>query len=284
MGINKILKSLIIFLFALFIVACKQKVKKENATDVVATQKAEVKKEETAQIEEQVSQNNPINLVRGFYTSYLTEINNATFNYNLNKYLSQDLIKYINRIDDGNLIIDAQDYEIFDLNTLKVSTTQKDDVFKVQFINMGHETVIYARVKSVDGGYKIVNLDSNFEKANIDIVFSELKTHEYTYYKLIYYIKPSEEPRIGITYTLEDFDENNVVFRKSSYDEEFAYLCAKKVTENGLKLYYKEPLDYEAYTGDTSKSLITIYKKGDDFYATSPLIEDGKEIKLKEEE
>ncbi|MFL0125739.1 hypothetical protein V2590_13750, partial [Tenacibaculum maritimum] len=83
MGINKILKSLIIFLFALFIIACKQKVKKENATDVVARQKAEVKKEETAQIEEQVSQNNPINLVRGFYTSYLTEINNATFNYNL---------------------------------------------------------------------------------------------------------------------------------------------------------------------------------------------------------
>lgn len=282
MGINKILRYIIAFLFTLFIVSCKQNIDQDNVTKTETIQLVEKK-----QNREQLSQKSEINFVNDFYKSYLTEINNGTFQNDFDKYLSQDLIKYINSIDDGNLIINAQDYEKFDLNTLKVSKTSNKNVFKVTFINMGHETVMFARVKSINDAYKITNLTEGFDKVSKDIVLPEFMTEEYYFESLSYYIEPTGESKTGIVFKLEeDFEGRGVIFSKNqAFGDYFEYLCAKKNTKRGLEIYHKENIGLEEhrYKGDTSTPLITVYKKGEDFYATSPLIEDGKEIKLEEE-
>jgi len=286
MGINKILRYIIAFLFTLFIVSCKQNIEQDNITKAETIQLVE-EKQNIDQNKEQLSQKNEINFVYDFYRSYLSEINNGTFQSDFDKYLSQDLIKYINSIDDGNLIINAQDYEKFDLKTLKISKTSNKNVFKVKFINMGHKTVMFAKVKLINGDYKITNLSNDFDDVSKELVLPEFMTDEYYFESLSYYIEPTGESKTGIVFKVEeDFEGRGIIFSKNqAFGDYFEYLCAKKQTKRGLEIYHKENIGLEEhkYKGDTSKPLITIYKKGEDFYATSPLIEEGKEIKLEEE-
>lgn len=270
MGINRVINFLVIFIF--FTYSCKENIKK----DITVSNDIEI------QNKGRVSNDELVSLVKKFYTLYLNDFNNQTNTCDLDKYLSEDFYKYLNRLD-YNGVIHAQDYEKFDLSTLKVSKTQKNNIYKVEFINMGYETIVFVKLKLINKVYTITNITGDLEEADVDIVLSQLRSHKYDFYKFKYFIEPWGDPRTGISFYVENFDEDMAVLGKGSYDEVFAYLCTKKETGNGLELYYKEPLKYEAYTGDTSKPLITIYKKGEDFYATSPLIEDGKEIKLEEE-
>ena len=64
---------------------------------------------------------------------YLTDLNQGTKKCILNDYLSKNLIESVNNFN-GDLIIDSQDYEKIDLNTLKISGTNIENVFKVSFI------------------------------------------------------------------------------------------------------------------------------------------------------
>ncbi len=281
MGINTISRFLIIFTF--FLISCKQEIKKENITEAKTIELVEVK-QNTDQKSEQSSQKNQIDFVKDFYTSYLTNINNDSFNSNFDKYLSEDLIKYVNSIDDGDLIIDAQDHEKFDLNTLKVSKTSKINIYKVEFVNMQYETVMFAKVKFINDGYKITNLTDNLDDASEDIVLPEFMTDKYYFESLSYHIERTGDSTTGVTFRIEeDFDGRGIIFeRNEAFGDYFKYLCIEKRIKDKLEIYHKENLgaEEEEYTGDKSKPLITIYKKGDDFHAKSPLIKNGKEIKL----
>ncbi|MFC5045929.1 hypothetical protein ACFSTE_20420 [Aquimarina hainanensis] len=279
MEINKIIKLLILCFFVQAVVSCKQQVKNDNSftTDTLAI-KVETEKTELNN-DNKNDKDKIINFIIDFYTSYLIDFNNSTNTCDINKYLSKDFSKYLGSLDyDG--IIHAQDYDKFDLNTLKASKTSKNNVYKVEFINMGHETVLYVKVKLINKNYKITNIAKDSNQI-ADIILSEIKQNEYDFDFLKYNTNP-DDPHFSIIYTLEDFDSDTAIFQKVSNDESFEYFCLKKNTKKGLELYYEEDSKYNTYTGDTSKSLITIYKKGDDFYAKSPLIEGGKEIKLKE--
>jgi len=285
MGINMISRILIIFTFSA--ISCKQSVKKDNITNNELVGQVEVK-QKTDQNQKQLSQKNEINFVENFYKSYLTEINKGTFQSNLDKYLSDDLIKYVNSIDDGDLIINAQDYEKFDLNTLKVLETSNNHVYKVTFINMASETVMFAKVKLFNESYKITNLSEDFYNASKDIVLPEFMTDEYYFESLSYYIEPTGESKTGVVFKVEeDFEGRGIVFEKyQAFGDGFEYLCSKTQIKGQLEIYHKKNLGAEEYeySGDSSKPLIIIYKKGDYFYAKSPLIEDGKQVKLEKEE
>ena len=286
MGIKKILRFLILLISTLFIISCKQNVKKSDITEVATAQHVEVK-QDIDQTKERLTQKDQINFVKDFYTSYLTGINNSTFQSNFDKYLSQDLIKYINSVDDGDLIINAQDYEKFDLNRLKILETSNYHVYEVRFINMGNKIVMFAKVKLVNDDYKITNLSEDFDDASKDLVLPEFMTDEYYFESLSYYIEPTGESKTGIVFKVEeDFEGRGIIFSKNqAFGDYFKYLCTKTHKKKGLEIYHKKNIGLEEheYKGDTNKPLITIYKKGEDFYATSPLIEDGKEIKLEEE-
>ncbi len=276
MGIVKIMKILIFCFFVQTVISCKQQIKKENniTTDTLAIK---VEKEKSKPDNNKVK---IITFIRDFYASYLTDLNNNTNTCDFDKYLSKDFSKYLGDLDyDG--IIHAQDYEKFDISTLKVSKTPKNNIYKVDFINMGHETILYSKVKLIDGVYKITNIVRDANQA-IDIILSELKQNEYDFVFLKYNTDP-DDPHFSTIYTIENFDSNTAIFQKVGNDESLEYFCSKKKTKKGLELYYKEDSKYDVYNGDINKPLITIYKKGEDFYATSPLIEEGKEIKLKEQ-
>lgn len=278
MEVIRIFKLLIICLFSFF-VSCKKNIKNENIIPLNKENKN--KKILVQQVDLKERQNQSKKLIKDFYTSYLSYLNDDVDQCNLEKYLSSDFMKYLNRLDyDG--IIFAQDYEKFDLNKLKVSDTQKDKVYKVEFINMEvYEKVVYAKVKLIDNSYKITNLTTDFEKVNIDNALSDSQTDEYDFDFLKYNTDP-DDPFFSNIYTIEDFDSNSAIFIKVGKDESYEYFCIKKKTKEGLKLYYKEDSKYNEYNGDTSSPLLILYKKGEDFYVKSSLIKEGKEVKFKE--
>ncbi|WP_205692187.1 hypothetical protein, partial [Cellulophaga sp. Z1A5H] len=134
MGINRISKKLIIFLFTFSIISCKENVEKDKVIQTATVVHQIEKKQEIVKVENQVSQKKAIDFLRKFYVLYLTDINEDTNRCKLGYYLTEDLIESIDA-SDGDLIIDSQDYEKIDLNTLKVSKTNIENVFKVSFIN-----------------------------------------------------------------------------------------------------------------------------------------------------
>ncbi|WP_010521203.1 hypothetical protein [Aquimarina agarivorans] len=284
MGVNRILRFLVVCIISFTFFSCKGYEKKEQSaiSDIKIT--SEEQKTKNQKTTENSDQNQLIDFTKVFYKTYLSFLNNDINTANLEKYLSDDLIKYLGRLDyDG--IIFAQDNEKFDLSKLKVTETRSNMIYKVEFINMGHETIVYAKIESLKKPYRISNLTTNFNEASTDIVLSELVTDQYDFDFLKYYIKAREgsPANTAIIYSIENFDADTAIFSKYTYNDNFEYLCIKQKTSKGLELYYKRASDYSEYTGDISIPLITIYKKGEEFYAKSSLIEEGKEIKLNEE-
>ncbi|UII28979.1 YbjP/YqhG family protein [Fulvivirga maritima] len=280
MGINKKLRLLILFFFIQASISCTQHAKKEkNAIGDISTVNIETQKTELENNNDEIKL---INFIRDFYASYLTDLNNSTNTCDFDKYLSEDFSKHLGDLD-YNGIIHAQDYEKFDINTLNVSKTSKNNVYKVVFINMGHETIVYIKIKLINKDYKITNIARDFNQA-VDIIESELRSDEYDFYKLIYHIKGTEATDPGIMYEIENIDDKTALYRNFSVLRYLEYSCIKQQEKGILKLFYNESLsvDYDEYTGDLSKPLITIYLKDEEYYAVSPLIEDGKEIRLEE--
>jgi len=275
MGINTLYKFLIVYFLVASFISCKGSQKRDNNFSYNSTLK--VVKEE-AKNKEQNKKDKLIDFVEEFYKSYLTYLNDDVDECDLTKYLSKDFITYVNK-QDYDAIITGQDYEKFDLNTLKVSKTKKNKVYKVEFVNMGYETTVYPKLEFIESSYKIIQIARKIEDINEKNYISNTNKYDFD---LLNYIMNSHGDRTQITFSLEDYS-NRVIFTKGSYDENFEYFCLKKKTDKGLELYYKEDSKYDEYIGDKNKPLITIYKKGEDFYAKSPLIKDGKEIKLKEE-
>lgn len=286
MELNKILRLLFVYFFSFTFFSCKGHTEKEdtiiNDIESVQVQEKFTNKKETKSI----NQNQLVDFIKNFYSIYLSYLNDDVDTYNSSKYLSKDFIKYLNSLDyDG--IIFAQDYEKFDLEKLKVSKTSADMIYKVEFVNMEvYEKTVFAKVKLINGSYKITNLTEDFNGASKGLVLPEFMTDEYYFESLSYYIEPTGESKTGIVFKVEeDFEGRGIIFSKNqAFGDYFEYLCTKKNTKRGLEIYHKKNIGLEEheYKGDTSKPLITIYKKGEDFYARSILIENGKEVKLKE--
>ncbi|WP_103867602.1 hypothetical protein [Aquimarina sp. I32.4] len=126
----------------------------------------------------------------------------------------------------------------------------------------------------------------NYDQYTIPTDFNKnnsINEDEFTYYLFKYRTKP-DDPMDALKYRIEYIDNDIVVINMDSRNDSFEYECLQKKSQKGVELHYKKNTGINEFTGDRSKPLMKIYKKGDDFYATSPLIEDGKEIKLKEEE
>ncbi|ADV48979.1 hypothetical protein Celal_1672 [Cellulophaga algicola DSM 14237] len=161
---------------------------------------------------------------------YLTDINEDTNRCKLGYYLTEDLIESIDK-SDGYPIIDSQDYEKIDLNTLKVSKTNIENVFKVSFINY-KERVLNVKLVPVGNSFKIVSI-TIFRK-NINFTYPSTVTKPGTIdaydFDLLSYVTDSAGDRTQVSFFLEDFS-NGFVFTKGSYDENFEYRCIKKKQE-----------------------------------------------------
>ena len=264
MEINKLMKSIFwIFMLVLLSVSCKKNQKKVINFSANSSQNIEINK-------------TTIDFVRDFYISYLTDLNENTTKCVLKKYLSENLINSIEKLD-YNPIIDAQDYNKFDLRELKVSKTDNKDIYRVTFINMNKEVIIDVKIAQKDNLFKIIALINkkisipyNLGKNNssiddLDVFFS-------------YYIEPDGDPRTAITYIIENFDSTTTIFKKESYDNAFEYECTKQKKDSILSIYYKTTISGEDY--NSNEPLIRIYNKNNIYYAISPIIENGKEIKL----
>ncbi|TPN85858.1 hypothetical protein [Aquimarina algicola] len=273
---NIYFKLLIVHFFAFFIISCKGNQKNDNGfSDSTSIVKEEIKG--------QLSKTDQIDFIKSFYTKYLRDLNEHTNTCVLREYLSEELIKVLNKLD-YNAIIDAQDYDKFDLNTLKVSKTKNTDIYRVSFINMSKE--VLTDVKIVSRGNSFIITELTNDQYTIPTDFNEstsINEDEFTYYLFKYRTKP-ENPRTALIYRIEYIDNDIVVINMDSHNDSFEYELLQKKSQNDVELYYKKNTGIKEYTGDISKPLMRIYKKGDDFYAISPLIEDGKEVKLKEEE
>lgn len=254
-----------VFILAFFVLSCKKNEQKDQVSNT--------------KIEKKISQKNPIDFVQNFYKSYLTDLNDSTTKCVFGDYLSEELIKAIER-ENSNIIIDGQDYEKFDLKTLKVVETNNKYVFRVSFLNINHQVKTDVEIQSVNNNYKIIKLTD----VKSGIVYpSSKKLEDYEYYTLKYFVEPKRDPRTGVTFTVEDFDENYTVFKKSGYSGNFEYKCSKKLTKEGLEFYYQETLEGEEFNGNKKEPLIKIFKRNSAYYAVSSFIEDGKEVKLEEE-
>ncbi|WP_282132511.1 hypothetical protein [Cellulophaga baltica] len=273
-------RLLTIFLLALLFISCKQNVKKDIVVQVSTDVHQVEENQNITKKEGEVSQEKAIDFLRKFYVLYLTDINEDTNKCMLSNYLTPDLIKSIDK-SDGYPIIDSQDYEKIDLNTLKVSKTNIENVFKVSFINYDERRI----------NIKLIPIKESFKISGITIF---RKNHNYSYplvltksenkysFDFLKYNTDPDDPYFSNIYTIEDFDANTAIFKKVGKDESYEYFCFKKKIEKGLELFYQKDSEYDVYNGDRSKPLIILYKKGEDFYAKSPFIEDGKEVKFKE--
>jgi len=276
MGMNIYIKLLIFHFFAFFIISCKGNHKNDNGfSDNTSIVKEEIKG--------QLSKTDQIDFIKSFYTKYLRDLNEHTNTCVLREYLSEELIEVLGKLD-YNAIIDAQDYDKFDLNTLKVLKTKNTDIYRVSFINMNKE--VLTDVKIVPRGNSFIITELTNDQYTIPTDFNKsdsISEDEFTYYLFKYRTKP-DNPRTALTYRIEYIDNDIVVINMDSHNDSFEYELLQKKSQNGVELYYNKNTGIKEYTGDISKPLMKVYKKGDDFYATSPLIEDGKEVKLKEEE
>ncbi|CAA0231726.1 conserved hypothetical protein [Tenacibaculum maritimum] len=276
MGINTDFKLLVISFFAFFIISCKGNKKNDNGhSDDTSIVKKELK--------DQFSKTDQIDFIKSFYTKYLRDLNEHTNTCVFREYLSEELINVLNKLD-YNAIIDAQDYGKFDLNTLKVLKTKKIDIYRVSFINMNKEVLTDVKIVSRGNSYIITELTN--DQYTIPTDFNKnnsINEDEFTYYLFKYRTKP-DDPMDALKYRIEYIDNDIVVINMDSRNDSFEYECLQKKSQKRVELHYKKNTGINEFTGDRSKPLMKIYKKGDDFYATSPLIEDGKEIKLKEEE
>ena len=142
--------------------------------------------------------------------------------------------------------------------------------------------LVFTKVVTEKGKVFFSDIDTlNYEKpkvkikneiTNLDVLANDVDI----YFR--YNIEATGDPRTAIEYVITDFNSQTVTFKKASYDNGFEYECTKKYIDNTLQLFYKKNIRGEDY--DPKKPLITIYKKNNTYYAISPLIEEGKTIKL----
>ncbi len=268
----------------LSIVSCEGNTQKNKDVVVDNTSIIDVKKIDNVQ-----SYLKPKDLILEFYTKYITyledPLNEESVDYEM--YLTEDLIKEIGKNWGYDYIIKAQDSSIEWLKTLKVEDTEKDNVYSVSRERGYYDSddnTIYVTVKQEKDKFKISKLSRTLnEQSDSFSAEKEDQDDEFTYYLFKYRTKP-DNPRTALIYRIEYIDNDIVVINMDSHNDSFEYELLQKKSQNDVELYYKKNTGIKEYTGDISKPLMRIYKKGDDFYAISPLIEDGKEVKLKEEE
>ncbi len=272
MEINKLFKILIV---TFFLLSCKENPKKDNITTDSSIMKTV--------IEESTTKSTSYNLVKDFYTAYLTYLNENSEDFEIDNYLSDKLIEKINNAD-YNVIITGQDHGKFDLNTLKVTKTSKSEIFKVEFVDLGYDVIVYPKVELINNGYKIIDITRSLDQIEEPILSKEIKTDKFTYYAFDYIINPGDHIN-ETSYIIEYLEEEYIVFSMMGYEGNFDYKCRQVRTKEGVSLYYVEAEnDGEEYTGNKNKPIVKIYKRDNNFYAKSLLIENGKEVKLKEVE
>jgi len=282
MGINRIFKFLIVFVFITSFFSCKG-----NTKDVIKDTKSiiDVRKEGDILLDNtQVK-----DFILEFYTKYIKYLEDPLNeeSVNLEIYLTEDLISEIEKINGYNYIINAQDSTIEWLKTLKVEDTEKDNVYSVSREKGYYDSddnTIYVTVVGKEK-LKISKISSSLNDKLISSTENDNnQDDEFTYYSFDYKINPGD--RINETsYIIEYLEEEYIVFSMMGYEGNFGYKCRQVKTKEGISLYYVKAEDGgEEYTGDKNKPLVKIYKRGNNFYAKSLLIENGKEVKLEEVE
>lgn len=287
MGINRIFKLLIITVFITSFFCCKRGTK--NTEDVIVDTSSiiDVRKEDNISLNGQVNLK-PKDFILEFYTKYIKyledPLNEESVNFEI--YLTEDLINEIGKVKGYNYIINAQDLTIEWLKTLKVEDTDKNNIYSVSrekgYYDSGDNT-IYVTIVGKEK-LKISKISSSLGDQLISSIDNDNnQDDEFTYYAFDYKINHGDLIN-ETSFIIEYLEEEYIVFSMMGYEGQFDYKCRQVRTKEGISLYYKEAADDDEYTGDKSKPLARIYKKGNDFYAISSLIENGKEVKLKEVE
>ena len=288
MGINRIFKFLIVFVFITSFLSCKGSTKSNNDVTVNNTSGLNLEKKDNS-LDNTETRIEPKDFILEFYTKYIKyledPLNEESIDYEF--YLTKELIDEINKVKGYDYIINAQDSAVEWLKTLKVEDTDKKNVYSVSrekgYYDSNDNTLYLTIVKQGENKIKISKISSSLDKPRPSTLEVKEKDNVYKYYSFDYIINPGD--RINETsYIIEYLEEEYIVFQMMGYEGEFDYKCRQVRTSEGVSLYYIEAEDDDEYKGDKSKPLIKIYKKGDNFYAKSSLIENGKEVKLKEVE
>ncbi|MFL0119876.1 hypothetical protein [Tenacibaculum maritimum] len=287
MGINRIFKFLIVFIFISSFLSCKGGTK--NNKDVLIDNRSVLNVEKNDNSIDNIQARIEIkDFILEFYTKYIKyledPLNEESIDYEF--YLTKDLINEINKVKGYDYIINAQDSTVEWLKTLKVEDTDKNNVYSVSREKGYYDSddnIIYVTVIEKEK-LKISKISSSLnDQSKPSILEVNEQEGEYKYYSFDYVINPGD--RINETsYIIEYLEEEYIVFQMMGYEGEFDYKCRQVRTNEGVLLYYIEAEDDDKYKGDKSKPLARIYKKGEDFYAKSSLIDNGKEVKLKEVE
>ncbi|MCR1024161.1 hypothetical protein H0I25_10490 [Cellulophaga sp. HaHa_2_95] len=287
MGINRVFKLLIVFVFLTSFLSCKGGAKNNNDVIVNNTSSLSIEKEDNPQTKIE-----PKDFILEFYTKYIKyledPLNEESIDYEF--YLTEDLIDKIGKAKGYDYIINAQDSTIEWLKTLKVEDTEKNNVYSVSYEKGYYDSddnIIYATVVELEKGkFRISKLSSSLIDQPISTPLeNEGQKDKFTYYAFEYKINPGEYNE-EINYFIDYLEEDYIVFQITDPDKFYDYKCRQERVKDGVLLYYVDVGDEgnEEYTGDTSKPLMKIYKKVNDFYAKSSLIDNGKEVKLKEVE
>ncbi|AXT51860.1 hypothetical protein D1818_13775 [Aquimarina sp. BL5] len=289
MGVNRIFKFLIVSIFITSFFCCRGEAKNTKDVIVDTTSVIDVRKENNFSLNNSQVNLKPKDFIFEFYTKYIKYLEDPLNeeSVNLKIYLTEDLINKIGKVKGYNYIINAQDSTIEWLKTLKVEDTEKNSVYSVSYEKGYYDSddnILYVTIIEKEK-LKISKISSFLDDQLVSSKDNDNdQDEEFTYYAFDYKINPGD--RINETsYIIEYLEEEYIVFIMMGYEGNFDFKCRQVRTNEGVSLYYKESMDGgEEYTGDKSKPIVKIYKRVNNFYAKSSLIENGKEIKLKQVE
>lgn len=310
MGIRLIFRFYSVVLFFLA-VGCKNNIANNEVSSSFTTNK----KVDVVQVDEAKE------IIKQFYLTYYKGENNGQDNYSvLKKFVTNRLLQRIQELrSSDNLILNydpfikAQDYssEIIK-NTIKVNSVfNKENEYEVSFnlFELENEkptkVVLYLFKKGdiylIDAinNDKYLNLEqikensssegsSKIEKGKSKSTFlSDKSSYDLNDYIGSYFYfhdmgKLDEIASMTIGYSL-NIREDSIFFSGQGYKTNFEDLCTAKINKGVLEMYYEKSITGYDYNKNGTQPIIRISRKGDDFYASSPLIEDGKKIKLEKE-
>lgn len=287
MGINRIFKFLIVFVFITSFLSCKGGVKNNNDVTVNEASVLNVEKKDNS-LDNTETRIEPKDFILEFYTKYIkyleAPLNEESIDYEF--YLTKDLINEIGKKRGYDYIINAQDSSIEWLKTLKVENTDKNNVYRVSRERGYYDSddnTIYVTVLEKEK-LKISKISNSLkDQPKPSNLVENQQDDEFIYYSFDYKKNPGDLIN-ETSYIIEYLEEEYIIFKMMGYDGQFDYKCKQVKTNDGVSLYYVEAEDDDEYTGDKTKPLARIYKKGNDFYTKSSLIENSKEVKLKEVE
>ncbi|MDB0602930.1 hypothetical protein PL373_17715 [Tenacibaculum maritimum] len=228
MGINRILKFLIVFIFISSFLSCKGGTKNNKDVLIDNTSVLNVEKNDNS-IDNIQARIETKDFILEFYTKYIKyledPLNEESIDYEF--YLTKDLINEINKVKGYDYIINAQDSTVEWLKTLKVEDTDKNNVYSVSREKGYYDSddnIIYVTVIEKEK-LKISKISSSLnDQSKPSTLEVNEQEGEYKYYSFDYVINPGD--RINETsYIIEYLEEEYIVFQMMGYEGEFDYKC-----------------------------------------------------------